>query len=555
MISARPDEATPGQLASRNLSGQWPLWALLAAAPWVLMFLFKVALHPRPFWAFYYDPEAIYFFEGLDPTRFRVLGTFDRPGAPVQLLSALISLARGSDALDFDGFRSSAYWCILALAVGGCAFLASIVLRGVQGPQKLVCVWGFLAFPQAFEYMMVWSPEALFFPMGAVALGSLQKIELEPDRRGPRFLAGLAIGSLCALKLTFIPWLVGAVFASLATRDLAWRRQAGLLGALVGGVVLSFSLWTAHMLPKFGDLLAWIWRILSRSGEYGSGVEGLPSATGAVGNLLAVMTSAKGAYLLLAGLVVSLLGSQRQRGVGYWANDGQAWMLRFILAAAACSLLLAVRQPVSRYYLPIGLLVVLLLRSWYLHERKSPRRYLGRALGLFVVGLATKQAVLDTEAHRARIAAERELQGELLQAVDQLSPGSVHQSVVWSFRAPLPSYALHSMSRSEEDHDKIFEAYPLEGFLEWSGRIRLPSGATDWGLLVLQDTELSRLSGLCSGGADIGRFTVFRREECPDLTNRIPPAELPKASRPESADRAGKVSWSPMVDADRAAGS
>ena len=80
-------------------------YGFAAALPLLADSIYRVVIHPRPFWMHFYDPETIYFYQSL-----RLLGghaplNVDHPGTPVQLLGAVIALFTGRSPLQFDAFR------------------------------------------------------------------------------------------------------------------------------------------------------------------------------------------------------------------------------------------------------------------------------------------------------------------------------------------------------------------------------------------------------------------------------------------------------------------
>jgi len=503
-----------------------PLWILLALAPIVWIWGAKVVVEPRPFWVHYYDPEAIYFFEGLDLARLRPPESFDRPGAPVQLLSALLVLARGSTALDFDGFRFAAYLATLGLLAAGTLLLFRTALRDLPGPAAVAGVWVYYAAPQSLEYLAVWSPETLYLPLGALALAGLWRAaRLELDGRS-LFLAGLGVGTLCATKLTFLPWAAALALATLlAAGDLRHRLRRTALA--LGGVGAAFLAWTLHLLPRLGGLLSWIWRLLSRGGEYGRGDAGLPTVAEAAANLAALLRSAKGWHLLLLLLLAGAAAALLRAPADERSKAGPRWLLAFVALALALTLLFGVRQPVGRYYLPNGLVAVLLVAL--VTSGRSPRSSLQPsptirgALALAAVALlAGKQALLDLDVHQRRIEGESGVRSRLEAARAELERTEGEGVVVWGFRAPIPSLALHVMARSAEDHAEIFRAYPREGFVDWLGELRLPPGAERWAWLALQENEAPDADALCARERQVDRFAFYSYRDCGERLRELP---------------------------------
>lgn len=100
-----------------------PLVIALGVLPLLIDWVYKVVLHPRPFWAFVYDPEAIYVSEGLRLLSGRAPVNADNPGTPVQLLSAAIELFVGRLPQNTDAIRLCGYVVALLFAVGAAVLL------------------------------------------------------------------------------------------------------------------------------------------------------------------------------------------------------------------------------------------------------------------------------------------------------------------------------------------------------------------------------------------------------------------------------------------------
>src|SRR5687768_16092781 len=83
------------EAAGRESRGSVALSVAIACAPIVVVWVATVLVHPRPFWVHFYDPELAYLGSGLRLLAGEAPHHVDHPGAPVQLLSALILLATG----------------------------------------------------------------------------------------------------------------------------------------------------------------------------------------------------------------------------------------------------------------------------------------------------------------------------------------------------------------------------------------------------------------------------------------------------------------------------
>ena len=129
----------------------------------------QAVIRPRPFWAFYYDPETIYLYDGLRLLRGQTPVNTDNPATVVQLLSAAILAPLAHTPFVIDTFRSAAYVVALALNAAAVYLLMRTVLRDTPELVRIAAVWGFLAFPAVLEYNTVWSPIRFIWPWGASA--------------------------------------------------------------------------------------------------------------------------------------------------------------------------------------------------------------------------------------------------------------------------------------------------------------------------------------------------------------------------------------------------
>src|SRR5205814_2494173 len=133
---------------------------LVAALPLLVNWTAKAVIDPRPFWVHYYDPETIYFYDGLRMAELHAPHAADNPGTPLQVMSAAISLVTGRTPFAIDAFRLAGYTLALLLTI---ATMALIVRFNSSPCLTIALIWTYFLAPSAFERDVVWSPEILYF--------------------------------------------------------------------------------------------------------------------------------------------------------------------------------------------------------------------------------------------------------------------------------------------------------------------------------------------------------------------------------------------------------
>jgi hypothetical protein len=460
---------------------------VLAFAPLVGLWTYKVYWHPRPFWAHYYDPEAIYFYSGMEIVSRIVPSNVDNPGTPVQLLSAGIISFVGRDPFEFDRFRITGYWISGILSLGAAFLLARTILISLPLSLQVACLWSYFLSACSLEYATIWSPEALYYPVGVLALCLLVSACSRPTLAS--FLAaGLAVGLCCAVKFTFLAWVPALSLAFGVAGGPGWgkRLRCGIVG--LAGVAMGFVLATAPVIHRYGKMLSWLWQMATRSGPYTSGVQEMPSLSLVLGNLRAAVLSAKlwhGFLLLTLVVVVAELIRLGRRG-----QLQRNWLAlaAFAVTSIILSYALAARKLELRYLLPAGLSATFLLVVALRLYSARPPRWLQMAL-LVGTGFALcKGILLDVQCHALRIqecAASRRQIDETLDRLAKIKPAPI---IVFSFRAPQPSLALRIMTGDARYHEAIGRRFPREGHLTWEGTADLTgTGADRWDFLVVEE--------------------------------------------------------------------
>src|SRR5436190_9814058 len=150
-----------------------PFVILIGVLPLLIDWIYRAVLRPRPFWAFDYDPEMIYVQEGLRILSGRAPANIDNPGIPVQVLTAAIEWYVGRSPERIDAIRLSGYVLGLLFAIGAAVLLERTLFRESPVPLAIAGLWTFFMAPAALEYQVLWSPEILYFAIGALTLAAL----------------------------------------------------------------------------------------------------------------------------------------------------------------------------------------------------------------------------------------------------------------------------------------------------------------------------------------------------------------------------------------------
>lgn len=451
--------------------------------PLLVDWIYKVLLHPRPFWAFYYDPETIYVHDGLRLLSGRAPLNVDNPGTPVQLLTALIEFIAGRAPQSIDALRNAGYVVALLLVIGTGVLLERTLFRETPPLLAVAGLWTFFIAPAALQYQTIWSPEILFFPFGGLVLAALAA------RKSPMVI-GLCAGLCIATKFVFLAW-VPALLIALAFE----RRRIRDVAAAAGGIVAGFLLATLPAAARYGDMARWLWRLATRTGPYGSGSTAVPAIDSAARAFFDFAMNAKGWILWCAVVAIVLLIARRR----------ERSLIIFGVVAIASTIVMAMRTPNGRYLLPAALGVVVLSAA----AKEIPH---ARAAFVMALLLMTKAVVDDCRSHDRLIAFHRALRDGIDRSVASIrKPGDI---VVYGWRAPEPSFALRILATDEQWLEETKRLYPREGhFNDWMQQFHLPKGARRWEILVISRDVLPRVPvPVVSAAPDVGPFAIVRQK-------------------------------------------
>lgn len=470
----------------------------LGAGPPLLLLVYKALIAPRPFWAHFYDPETLYFYGALRIADGRIPYMVQTPGGPVHLLGVPLVFLTGRDPLAIDTFRLLAYAIVALSIVGGTLLLQSTLLRGQNPLVQASAIWIAFAAPEALQYMTIWSPESLYFAVGAVVVAAMTT-ELERPASPWRSAAtGVALGVCVATKITFVAWVPAYAIALIVARGL--RPSFKLLTSAALGTIAGFVAAAAPILPNLKGIVTSLATFASHSGTYGAGSRSAPALSEAWESLTGAVAASRTwhllvALLLAAGVVAFLRGRARP-------------LVAFALVATVLTYAIAIRDMPLRYLLSNGTTVMVLL----IVAAGTVRGKLGIALlTIASAAVLTKAAANDLRLHsdvtaravRTRAAVEAEL---------GRAGRTSHDIVVYGWRAAEPSFALRSLARDPAALRRLEERWPTHGHYDgWNHVLHLPAKARGWDFAVVAAGEADRFDGDVRGS--IGGFRIIESRE------------------------------------------
>lgn len=498
-----PDAGVMNPEETRRRSSAW--WVAVATAPVLVAAALKVQVVSRPYWSHYFDPETIFFYDGVRLAHGLPPVNVDHPGAPTQLLSALLVLLTGDDPLGIDRFRHAGYVLSGLLLFLGAFVLHRALLDRLEPVFEIAALWAWFSFPTVVRWTSVWTTEALCLPFGALALAAAWRF----DRRRGRVnaaLLGASLGLLVSLKFLFLSWLpAGVILVLLGGEESRTNRVKQLIVAATA-TIAAFVALTLPSVSRYPYMASWFWKLASRSGEYGSGSTGLPTANEAAVIVIDWVATAKGWSLLFsAGLVWLLVSTVRERRRGR-AWDGAAL---FALTALVFSSLAVFRANGSgRYMLPSGLAAFMVF-SLALFRVPAKARCGVAACAMGVAGLLLARSLVQDHSNEASWAARGPLlRGELANVLARHGLSLDQSNLVYSFRFPDPAFALRIMTSDPRMYMRIEEQFPRTGhYNPWTHELHLPRAQDRWDALVIMGRDVPSLP--FPVGRELGRIEDY----------------------------------------------
>ena len=447
------------------------------------------------------DPAAVYFLDSLSIFAGKSYTYVDHPGTPVQLIGSFLL------ALTYPFLGSHEAFINFHLARPGAFFLMTNVFLLVM---NILCVFifyktavetlkqdrilggiaiallYFALHPYSFPSLTLWSHNSLNFPFGTLWLIWLHMV-LRKGQEIPQaklILLGLAVGILSMAQMYFAAWLVSGIvivfiFSLRLNKSFQNAFTSGmymLFGGVLGILVMLVPIYKE--LPRF---FAWVTRIITHQGLYGSGEEGIYSLSFIPLAINFWWDNIRPMIIVLL-LTLAVVG-----GIAYWTNKsgekikpGVVAMICGLLFQIGLLLLLMTKAALKlRYSLSVAaILPVLILLTIHLLETTPWRTLkLKRAFYTIVlvgvvfslineIGLQRQRAFVEHDAALAKSQAVTRLAREKNVSEDDIV-------VVYAYAVPLKCAGLLQASNwIGSFKEEIAEVCPNQ-YAIWDSNIEL----------------------------------------------------------------------------------
>lgn len=491
---------------------------IVAFLPLMLYWTYVYILWP---WRWYdcFDPEGIHYAAGLSMLQGHAPGNVDNPATPLQFLSAILCGISGCGVGDLEQFRPLAYAITIGLRIVAAIFVVQTIFRDLPMAWQIALLWLPWLAPDYSFMSRQWCPETLYFPLGMFAIVALNRAFIDVNRWQLMLLAGAAIGVMIGVKFIFVAWAVAALLAVAISQRPPGAAKSNL--ALAGGLILGFVIATLPAVARYPRMFDWIVGLASKTGQYGSGPEGLLDPGKVAENLSEIIRHQTVWTSLVVGILVALV-IRRPRST----------LTHFCILAILGSYALALKHFAPRYLAPTGLMLALavveLVRGLDLKGMKWSGLVAVTVIGL----LLGKSLAFDMEVHKAYVAERRDSEELLTEFLTQ--HGRTSDSVIlYGWRAYVPAFSARFMSHSEANQfrKEVDAAYPNEGVIvSWPDHLYYPDGKSMWDFIVV-GYEFADRDGLSSlrqhyQNWDVGRYVVIKN------VNLTPPpaAQVTRAS-------------------------
>ena len=482
---------------------------LILAVPWA----YKVFIHPRPYWIEIYDPEMVYFYDGLALLNGELPRNTYHPGTPINLISAGINGLMGYGPFEIDKFRVFGYILAFILNMIVAFFLVRKLFRKLPPIIQVAGLWTYFLQPAALGYNNIWSPEMFYYPAGSLVLITLWGSNSKKLTYGRAGLIGLAVGLCCAIKFAFLCFVVALVIALLLDPRSNLEKKLKAAGTGLFGIFIGFIAGTIVVYPLYFEIFGWLWSFASHKGPYFSGSVGLPELTTILTNLRkAVFRDI--AWNLWLVLNFCFLGfclwreslkrdklSQRHAFLAIFAFTALMGSYALVIPKAGTSL---------RHLLPTAITAVL---AFALAMQITPPRRLSK-LKIPIIGLVAllmcANIAKDIYSHRKRIVEGNEIHQKIADTIKKLNSNKSQATIIYSYRFPQPSYALRFWAN--EKYLRIIETrFPFEGhYNPWRHKIFLPSNTSSWDYLIIRSDQIAMFpKPLGPILATVGRYSIF----------------------------------------------
>jgi len=490
----------------------------------VILLTFWIKAAQGPLWlATNHDPSYHYLLNSLMIAELKAPYHVDNPGTPLQVLGAAViwvtHLLRGSSSVRLDVLQNPELYLSAIHGTVTCLYGAILFLVGLITfrTTKNVAIALAMQSPPLLAHKTLYlgahvTPEPLLMAVGTLFCAAVLTYLWKPlDRNEKRrhFAFAIALGVLIGLgmaaKLTFAP---------LALMPLVvlpnWRSR--LLYVLAAPI--TFFLVTLPALPNFARFASWYMKWATHMGAYGGGATGLFKSEH-LRAIAPVMAQTRLLPLFLAGAVAVILWLWRRGRTGSLPmhyRRVQRGLLALIVAAAASALML-LKQPCTRYTVPLlsslGLAVVLCFEATKLWPRNL--RLLRTVLVFLLVAYVVATRTLAVNRWRTELPATTK---QYLAVPEEINRRYADAAKVYFFRASSRAYAL-SVSSCRSGHrfaDDLRTLYPKSYLWDiWTKRYMHFGAPVSLQAIAAQGPEV------------VFQGEPFDREDDPDIPVAPPP--------------------------------
>jgi hypothetical protein len=366
--------------------------------------------------------------------------------------------------------------------------LLQTLLRDVPRAAAVAAIWTFWICPAAMRHVAIWSPEAVYFCVAALALAAFHAYFIRPGAARAAWL-GAAIGLCIGVKFVFLSWAIAAALVVAMMGAKRIRDTALMLASTLAAFVVA----TIPAITRYPAMFRWIAALVFRRGWYGRAQPAGSVVADLLTDLGMAVMHAKAwhgwmvvAFLLL--LVVLKRGDNAMRAAFFFGAIAIA--LNYVMAAKG----IAPKEVDSfgdfryRYVLPSAAAAMLVLAE-ACRAPHMQRRWPQFALIVITAMLVAKGALSEMHTHRALVAES----AAMTAAVEEAVRGVARENDVIVYEGvDLPEYALRAHTYGEQRFLRMVEKrWPRVGHV-YDFETFLPGEAKRADLFVIHPQFLAR---------------------------------------------------------------
>lgn len=284
----------------------------------VLVWGIFIILFFDPFYSRSSDPEFPYLVNGLNCAllNFNRIGHIDHPGTPFQVFNGIViritHLISGKGDIAQDVFSRPEYY-LNAISISLLLVLSLLIFEiGSVGFKKKIPLWQIMILQACCFYndVIIWlfsrvNPDRFFILITLLYIFVYLKYGYK-NRSSIKFAiwSGVVMALGLATKFNYLPLLI----LPLILLDTNKNRLV-----YTATVVVSFFIFIAPIIDKFGDFRHFITKIFNHDGIYGSGNANVFNFEKIIGNIREIFHINPELYLILIALVASITISYLKR--------------------------------------------------------------------------------------------------------------------------------------------------------------------------------------------------------------------------------------------------